>query len=214
MTNTDGKLEIQSARLFTSRAVLIVCAFGLLLVIPVLLSMLVMSSLQFGIWTVLIPLGAICVATLFLPFGFGNTYVARLARSFRPADWRNSDCFIVQITFLPRIRSGLRAVLEDADDIGSLNLSAAELEFRGDAVRFSIPYGQLRDLRLQTIGLRGLFVYPRLAITVSGLPGITDLRIADRAGWFLPMSHKRTRELHHRLAAKIQKGPGSSSTSR
>jgi hypothetical protein len=214
MASTGANLEIQNARLFRGRAVLVVSAFGLLLVIPVLLSMLVVSSLRFGIWTVLVPLGVISVATLFLPFGFGNTYVRRLVRLLKPAHWKDAECFVVQITLIPRIHSGFRAVLEDADDIGCLNLSAAELVFQGDSVRFSIPYNQLRDLRLQTIGLRGLFVYPRLAISVTGLPRITQLRIAERAGWFLPTSRKRTRELHERLAARLQNGPGFASTSR
>jgi hypothetical protein len=214
MASTGAKLEIQSARLFTGSAVLIVCAFGLLLALPVLLSMLVVSSLHLGIWTALVPLVAICTATVFLPFGFGNTYVARLARLVKPAEWEDAKCFVVQITLNPRIHSGLRAVLEDADDIGSLNVSASELLFQGDSVRFSIPYSQLKDLRLQTIGLRGLFVYPRLAITLSGVAGISEMRIAERAGWFLPTSRRITRELHYRLAGRVQNGPGSASTSR
>ena len=204
MVSTGAKLEIQHPRLFTGRAVLIVCAFGLLLVIPVLLSMLVVSSLHFGIWTALVPLIAISAATFLLPFGFGNTYVAKLARLVKPADWKEAECFTVQITLTPRVRSGLRAVLEDADDVGSLNVGASELLFEGDSVRFSIPYGQLENVRLQTIGLRGLFVYPCLAITVSGVAGITEIRIAERAGWLLPISRKTTRELHCRFASRVK----------
>jgi len=207
MASFGAKLEIQSARLFSSRAVLIVCAFGLLLVIPVLLSMLVVSSLHFGIWTALIPLVVICAATLFLPFGFGNTYVSRLAQSFKPQDWQETDCFVVQITLIPRIRSGLIAMLEDADDIGCLNVGSTALYYQGDSIHFSIPYEQLRNLRLQTIGLRGLFVYPRLAVGVSGLAGITEIRIADRSGCLLPSSRVRTRALHERLVTRIPNGP-------
>jgi hypothetical protein len=214
MASSGANLEIQNAQLFRGRAVLVVSAFGLLLVIPVLLSMLVVSSLHIGIWTVVVPLVAVSVATLLLPFGFGNTYVASLARLLRPADWKDADCFVVQITLIPRIHSGFRALLEDADDIGNLYLSGSELVFQGDSVRFSIPYGQLSNLRLQTIGLRGLFVYPRLAISVSGLPQLTELRIAERAGWFLPMSRKKTRELHRHLADRVQNGPRSASTTR
>src|SRR5579859_123476 len=161
--NMASGIEIKEVRLFNGRAVLIVCAFGLLLAIPVLLSMFIVSSFQFGIWTILVPLGAICLATLLLPVGFGNTYVAGLVRTLRPADWNEADSFIVQITLSPRIRSGLRAVLEDADDVGWLNLGASALGFAGDSVRCTIPYGSIRHLRAHTIGLRGLFVYPCLA---------------------------------------------------
>lgn len=204
-------IEIQRARLFNGRAVFIVCAFGLLLVIPVLLSMLIVSSLQFGIWTVLVPLGAIGLATLLLPFGFGNTYVAGMVRTLRPADWNEADSFIVQITLVPRIRSGLRAVLEDADDVGWLNLNASGMSFTGDSVRFSIPYGSVRDLRSRTIGLRGLFVYPCLALSVSGLPGIHELRIAERSGWFLGKSRSTTRRLYDRLTQELNKQSASAS---
>src|SRR5262249_24655265 len=166
---------------------MIVCAFGLLLVVPVLGAMLVVSSLRFGFWTALIPLLTICAATLFLPFGFGNTYVTQLVRGLGSADSNVANSFVVQITFFPRIRSGLRAILEDADDIGSISLSNGALAFQGDSVRFTIPYSQLSDVRLQTIGLRGLFVYPCIAVTVSGLPEVISFKIADRTGCFLPM---------------------------
>jgi len=213
MSETGIHIEIQEPRCFTARAVFIVCAFGVLLVLPVLLSMLVVSSVQFGILTALIPLAVICVATLFLPFGFGNTYVARPVRSFKPAAWKEADCFVVQITMVPRIRSGWRALLEDADDIGNLHLGESELLFLGDSARLTLPYTKLGDLRLQTIGLRGLFVYPRLAVGVSGFPGIREVRIAQRDGWFLPSSRKRTQELYDRLKAQVRKASGLSNTS-
>jgi hypothetical protein len=197
-------LEIRDARLFTGRAVMIVCAFGLLLVIPVVGAMLVVSSLQLGFWTALIPLLTICAATLFLPFGFGNTYVTRLVGNLKAARTNDANSFIVQITFIPRIRSGLRAILEDADDIGVIILSGSELVFEGDSVHFSIPYSQLAGVRLETIGLRGLFVYPCVAASVSGLTGLTSFKIADRAGCFLPASRKRTRNLYRRLLAGLK----------
>jgi hypothetical protein len=204
MASNGANIEIQKARLFNGRAVLIVCGFGFLLVIPVLLSMLLVSSVQFGIWTVLVPLLTIGAATWLLPFGFGNSYVAKLARSLPPGDWNEHDGFIVQITFLPRLRAGLRALLEDADDIGNVSFTESELIFQGDSVRFSIPYRQLSNLRIQSIGWRGLFLYPGLSISVSGVAGVTELRIAERAGWSLPASRNITRKLNGRLAQALK----------
>lgn len=206
--SAGAKLEIRPARQFTGRAVLIVSAFGLLLVVPVLVSMLVLSSLHFGIWTVLIPLVAIAAATLLLPFGFGNTYVAKLARQLQPSDWDDSDCHVVQVTFHPRLRTGLRALLEDADDIGCLKLGTSELWFEGDSIRFSIAYRQLRELRLKTIGFRGLFAYTCLEMKVSDLAGIAEIRVAERASCLLPTSRRSTRELHCRLVERIGNLPG------
>ena len=182
---------------------MMVCAFGLLLVIPVLGAMLLVSSLQFGFWTALVPLLTICLATLFLPFGFGNTYTTSLVKRINSGNSGAASSFVVQITFHPRIRSGLRAILEDADDIGSIKPGEAELVFEGDSVRFSIPYSQLNDVRLETIGLRGLFVYPCVALSVSGLPGVSRFKIADRTGWYLPSVRKRTRTLYQSLLARV-----------
>ena len=80
----------------------------------------------------------------FLPFGLGNTHVARLVRSLNPGASRDEDGFIVQLTVSPRLRSGLRALLEDADDIGYLTFAANELRFQGDSVKLSAPWEDIQ----------------------------------------------------------------------
>ena len=179
-----------------------VCAYGLLLIIPVILAMLVVSLLRFGIWTFLIPLAAICSATYFLPFGFGNTHISRLVRSPAFGEEVQTSGFIVQLTFNPRMRSGLRALLEDADDIGWLTINDSALVFTGDSIRLSIPRKQIVRLRAQSIGWRGLFVYPRVVLSVSGLPQVTELRFADRSSLVLPTARRKTRELFQRLSER------------
>src|SRR4051812_46559728 len=101
MDTQDVQIESKSSARFSAGAVLVVCAYGLLLVIPVIIAMMVVSVLQFGVWTFLIPMAAIATATYFLPFGFGNAYVSRLVHSVG----KNPGGFIVQLTFSPRLRS-------------------------------------------------------------------------------------------------------------
>jgi hypothetical protein len=198
MPPSSIQIQVKPPTSFTGAAVLIVCVYGLLLVIPVLVAMMVVSVLQFGFWTFFIPFLAICAATYLLPFGFGNAHVTRLVR--RLPGQERTDGFIVQLTFTPRLRSGLRALIEDADDVGHLTASEAGLVFHGDSVHLVLPREHIRDLRIQSIGPRGLFIYPRLVFAVSGLAEISELRFADRSAWVLPTARKRTRELYQRLA--------------
>ncbi|HWV98746.1 MAG TPA: hypothetical protein VNZ64_03535 [Candidatus Acidoferrum sp.] len=203
ITLTSPRIEFKPPRLLTNGAVLTVCLYGVLLMMPVLISVLVVSVLQLGILTWLIPLATLAAATCFLPFGFGNPHVARLARSLRPASGNPPDSFIVQVTLAPRLRSGMRALIEDADDIGWLSFSESELVFQGDSVNLSIPFTQSRLVRPRSIGVRGLYLYPSITLAVSGLPNIDSLTFAERSTWLLPAARATTRQIRRRLEEKI-----------
>jgi hypothetical protein len=193
-------MEIGQPRLLTAGAMVAICAYGLLLMVPVIIAMLVVSVLKLGVLTFLLPLLTIAAGTYFLPFGFGNSYVAKLVRSLDPAAGKEQNGFIVQLTFTPRLWSGIRALIEDADDIGWLSFTESTLVFRGDCVRFSIPFEHIRDVRTRNSGWRGLFVYgPGSSFVVSGLPNVTSIRLAERSARLLPASRRNARVLQQRL---------------
>jgi hypothetical protein len=202
-TTNTAKIEIAQPKAFTLRAVCAVNAYGFFLAVPVFASILVVSVLKFGLHTVLIPLLVIAGTAVFLPFGLGNPYVARLVRSLMPGGGSGAKGFIVQLTLSPRIRSGLRAMSEDADDIGYLSFSESGLLFEGDSVRLSVPFDCIQEVRSHNIGLRGLFVYGRrIRVVVSGLPNVESFELAERSSWLLPTSRKITRELCEQLSKK------------
>jgi hypothetical protein len=204
MQSSSATIEIAQPRLFTTSAVVIVNAYGLVLAGPLFAAILVVSLMQFGILTILIPFLAVAAMAYFLPFGLGNTHVARLVRSLNPAAGQGEDGFIVQLTLSPRIRSGLRAVLEDADDIGCLSFTATELFFQGDSVKLSVPLDRIEQVRPRNNGLRGLFVYGRrIRVVVSGLPWTGTFEFAERSSRLLPTSRAITRKLCERLSAKV-----------
>lgn len=203
---TSARIEINPPRLLTGGAVLTVCLYGVLLMVPVLGSLLAVSVVQLGLLTWLIPLATVAAVTCLLPFGFGNPHVAKLARSLPPPPANSPDCFIVQLTLTPRLRSGLRALIEDADDIGWLGISESELVFRGDSIQLTLPLDKVRQVTWQSIGLRGLFVYPSLKLDVSGLPNIESLTLAERSTWLLPAARATTRKIRDRLAEQIPAG--------
>lgn len=203
MQSNSATIEITPPRLFTGRAVGVVSAYGVLLLAPLLGSFFAVSLMRFGILTILIPLLVAAVTTYFLPFGFGNTHVTRLARSLNPAGGKASDGYVVQLTLSPRIRSGFRAVLEDADDIGYLRITDNGLCFEGDSVKLSVPFEQVEQVRLRNIGLRGLYICgQRIRALVSGVPGVESLEFAERASLLLPASRAITARLHERLSAE------------
>jgi hypothetical protein len=151
----------------------------------------------------------VAATVYFLPFGLGNTHITRLVKSLSPTAGSGEDGLVVQLTLAPRIRSGLRAILEDADDIGCLSFAGTGLVFEGDSVRLFVPYDHIQRVQPRNIGLRGAFVYGRrIKVVVSGLPQIESLEVAERSSWLLPASRQIARELYKRLAAKIPQGKG------
>ena len=199
--STTAQIEIRQPKLFNLGAVLIVSAYGMLLAIPFVVALLVVSCLALGILTILIPVLAVVLATLFLPLGLGNPYVSRLARTLKPAANTTGPAFIVQLSATPRIRSGLCAILDDADDIGYLSFNGSGLLFEGDSVTLSVPYACIKEVRPQNIGLRGLYVYGRrIGIVVAGLPNVSTLQFAERSSWLLPSSKRITRQLYKHLS--------------
>jgi hypothetical protein len=195
------KIEITEPRLFNLSGVLAVSAYGIFLVLPMLASILLVSVVRFGIMTVLIPFLGIALTSIFLPFGQGNPQIVRLLRSQAPVGSQSPDSYIVQLTLSPRIRSGFRALLEDADDIGYLTFTGSELVFAGDSVKLLLPRDCVTEVRPQNIGLRGLFVYGRrIRVNITGLPNVDSVEVAERSSWLLPTSRRLTRQLFARLS--------------
>jgi hypothetical protein len=175
------------------------------LVVPVLVSILIISVLQFGWLTFLIPLAAIVLSVFLLPLGFGNPYVARLVRSLRHSSSQNCEAHLVQLTRHPRERRGLFAILEDADDVGFLRFTDSELMFYGDSVQLRVPYNQVRNLKQQNSGWRGLFAYgAQTSLAVSDLSDAGTFVFAERSSWILPTSRRNARRMYESLRTRIE----------
>ena len=154
-----------------------------------------------GILTILLPVLAIACAVLFLPIGRGNPYVSRLVRSLALDAGKSGTSFVVQLSCSPRIRSGLCAVLEDADDIGCLSFDGSGLRFQGDSVKLSVPYACIKEVQPGNSRMRGPFIYGRrIGLVVTGLPNVSSLEFAERSSWLLPTSRRTTRQLHQYLS--------------
>ena len=192
----EAKIEIASPRIFNNASVLIIGAYGMILLVPVFFSLLAITLLRPGFLTILIPLLALAMTAWVVPIGQGNHYIARRMKSVSTSAEPGETTFLVQLTLTPRIRKGLRALLEDADDFGLLIFQEDRVVFNGDSVQISVPYANITSVHRQNVGLRGRFVYgSRVAIEVKGLPNATFLEFAERSSAFVAQSKRISREL-------------------
>jgi hypothetical protein len=204
MSPSVENVEVTLPKAFTPGAILLIAACGMLVVTPVLLSLMAVTLLRLSLLTFLIPVAVIAFTAYFLPVGLGNPVVKRLVRSLG-ADANGQDGFVVQMTMSPRIRSGIRAVIEDADDLGYLSFTDSELVFRGDSVRLRIPWKQIAEVRPQNIGWRGRYLYgPRIKISLAGIPNVDAVTFSERSSLLLPTSKRVTRRLSERIRAGLE----------
>ncbi len=97
---------------------------------------------------------------------------------------------------------GLRALVEDADDLGYLSFTDSELIFQGDSVRLRIPWRQISAVRPQNIGWRGRYLYgSRIIISVTGIPNVDAVAFSERSSLLLPTSKRITKKLRERICA-------------
>jgi hypothetical protein len=169
--------------------------------VPVLIAVALMSWFEIGMFlSVMIPVLTVVITVLFLPLGLGNPHITSLVRTMNPEAGTGPDDFVVQLTVSPRLRTGLRGLLEDADDIGRVRFDKSELIFQGDSIQLTLPYEQIQSVRRQNIGLRGLYVYgPRIEVVARGVPGIEYFEFAERSSWLLTTSRRITQRLFCRL---------------
>lgn len=188
---------------FSFAAVLGLNAFGLLLGLPIVASIAWVSFRPLGLQTYLFPLATTGLAIWLLPFGLGNWLARRLAPEAKPS----GGGWLVQVTAKPRVRTGLRAMLEDADDIGWLQVEGGQVRFEGDSLRLCVGPENVRGLCVANIGFRGLFLYgSKVEIELAGAGGLQGVEIAERQSLLLPESRRRSRELQDAIRAALTRG--------
>jgi len=205
MSIETGQIEICEPKRFNLRAILIVHAWNILLVLPVFASLVVVSLMKLSVLTVLIPTLAVALTAVYLPLGQGNAYLARLVSSWGAEAPAGKPAFIVQLTLFPRLRSGFRALVEDADDIGLLSFTDSGLMFQGDSISLMLPFAQIRETSPQNVGLRGLFIAGRrIELSVSEFDRIEFIEIAERSAWSLFTSRRITAEMYQLCSRSIR----------
>jgi hypothetical protein len=198
-------IKIKAAQHLRAGAVLAINLYGLLLGLPVLVAVAWVSFRPLDATTYIVPLIATALATVFLPFGFGNPHARRIGRRLRPP-FAPDQARLVQLGTTPRLVGGLRGLLEDADDIGYLHLGPKGLVFFGDSLHMEAPFESIEEVSLHNVGFRGLYIYaPKIRVRVRGVqPGTFEF--ADRFELWLPAARKETAKLFRDLKARSNPG--------
>jgi hypothetical protein len=210
--DAESRFEAREPKLLTGSAVLALNAFGLLAYLPVLAAFVIVSTRPLSVYTFLLPLAAAAVTVLFLPIAVGNPYIAVLARRITRASASTGTAWLVQLKVDPRLRSGSRAILDDADDIGWLVIRPEGIEFHGDSVTACVPRLKIRTARRRSIGWHGLFLTgARLEYQVAGIPGVAALEFTERSSR-LAMGSRRIASLMFEAEKAAAAAKTSSST--
>lgn len=204
---SESHIEVSKPRRFTARAICVLNCHGLLALIPVvvLVPLAIFVSVKTGSFAafLLIVLLTAFLPIFFFPLILGNAYVTRLVESNSAAAGGNG--FVVQMTLSPRMHSGFRALVEDADDIGRLSITDSELIYEGDAVKLRLPLDSAMRVESRNIGWRGMWICsPRTCVVTSKLPGVTAVEFCERSSLTVPNSRKVARALKQELLAKIE----------
>jgi len=136
------------------------------------------------------------VVGYFLPLGCGSLYIVRLVRRHIPRRDEQGAVFIVQLTLRPRLYRGVRGWLEDADDVGVLNLTDNAAIFTGDHVALSLPYRSITRISDHNVGKRGLWVCGRrIRVSSPQLPQYEYIEFMERAAMTIGACNRTSRDI-------------------
>ena len=203
----EPKLEIGAPEKFRMQAVMLENVFallpiGILNLIALICSLLVgaLTHILFGaptsmfVFLFMIVLAmAFCLYLMLvcIPVLQANPYVRYLVdkrHGWRPS---SSNAYICQLSLSPRFYSGLRGFLEDADDIGWLEITEDGIVFNGDSMNLSLPFEAINRIATFDCGYRMLGMCGRkIRISTRALDGIQALEFGERQSYTIDTSRR------------------------
>jgi hypothetical protein len=180
-------------------------AFGFVIP-PISLLFLLVGESSFMIFVFSLVFGAICLLISLLLFYFyplllGINYFIKFiaGRIVSPAP---EGACVCQISMTPKLCSGFRAFLEDADDVGYLTVSGDSVDFKGDSIEFSIPKSEISNVRSCNIGWRGCWIAGRrIKLTINGHERFKEIEICERHTWTIPGSWLLSKQLYDQISS-------------
>lgn len=129
-------------------------------------------------------LGAFLLAMLFpmfTPVFQVNPYIQAVIERTLGLMKRKSAMYDCQITLSPRLCRGLRKLLDDADDVGRLEITSEGVTFQGGSVTLALPFRDIQSSKKMSRKARNLWIAggsTRLATSV--IDGITYIEFGER----------------------------------
>lgn len=207
------KMRIAKPRLFTSRACWISNLFSLVGLIPLAVAFaLIALALVFappvfaGVFSLFALAASLFCVIFFYPTVLANPYIKRLVESRQTHAGNATDSFISQIALSPRLYSGIRGFIEDADDVGRLQITESDFFFEGDSIELRVPLHCITRVEKRNPGWRALWICgPRITVSFSGLPQIHTVEFCKRSALTVVSHRKRAGKLFKDLSSRISK---------
>ena len=134
-----------------------------------------------------------------------NPYLKYIVGKFSKNDSAPDFTAVCQMSLCPRVYTGIRGFLEDADDIGQLYISQNSLRFMGDHIECLLPFDSIEKIHCRNIGWRALWMYGcRITIDTKAFGNYESLELVERHSNTLISSYRITR----RIISLIQKALG------
>lgn len=210
----NSTLEIESPKKFGLREVLILNALGLILSFIIgacgvaVLTIFISASFTFEqivIAAVLVFFIAAGFWMFVLPSVLGNPYVRRIVRKSLDEEPPETTSYVSQVSFSPRLHDGFRGFMEDADDIGRLEITSEAVTFLGDQVRIVLPLISIKEVSHSSSGIRGLWIAGRrIRITTTAFEDFTSLEFMERQSNTVVSSRRISKEIIRELEHGIQ----------
>ncbi len=137
------------------------------------------------------------LVVFFLPVVLlANPYIKYIARKCSKNGSDSVFSVVCQIRLFPRVYTGFRGFMDDADDIGQLQISQGSLAFRGDHIQCFLPFGCIEKIDCKNVGWRGGWLYGhRIKIQTSVFGKYEGLELAERHSITLISSHRITNRI-------------------
>jgi len=112
------------------------------------------------------------------------------------------DC---QLTLSPRLCRGIRALLEDADDVGRLEVTAEAVHFTGDRIQIVLPFESISGIMQTKCDWRNFWVAGRKTrITTSAFADIEYIEFGEREARTYFSSKRVSTEIHYAIACGLE----------
>lgn len=159
---------------------------------------------------ILLPIGlaalVISGVLLFLsPAILGNPYVRYIAHGFLQQEQSNELVYICQVSFSPRLHGGFRGFMEDADDVGHLQISDVAIRFTGDHTEFVLPFDLIKVVSYSNVGWRGFWIAGgRINIMTNALDDYEEFEILERQSNTVITAQRISEDIFHELERRTQ----------
>jgi hypothetical protein len=105
-------------------------------------------------------------------------------------------CYDCQIALSPKYCTGLRKFLEDADDVGRLEINAEGVVFIGDYIHIQLPFEHIDRISRSNCGYRVLWILgTKIRIWTTALEGVDYFEFHDREANTITTSWRNCNEI-------------------